>query len=321
MTKLGRLWTAGIAYVALAVGAGLSIMYNVVDVVAVRGSDLDGYDVITAIAAPGVVVLMVELFVSRQWVGRRWYFQLLRWMATLVIGGVAMRASWTHGHDFMARRGQASDVATLWPLAIDLLAIMATALILAGRRSVASGQSRWVNPGQVATKLASGQAVASADMANLVAMQDRINVARDSVAKATGIPGHTLGQSDEATLANREEFVAKWTDHLAGQTVGQEVSDDLAKTYATIADEASQYLASQDTQLPQRRPSPAKYDRAAAVDAIRAALAVGTEPAAVDAAVSGAFGISARTARRLRAQVSGEPVSGPPDEGAEDDPS
>jgi len=133
-TRLGQLWTAGIAYVALAVGAGLSIMYNVVDTMAVRAEALDVYDVITAVAAPAIVILMVEMFVSKIWVGQTWQIQVIRWLATVAIGGVAMRTSWTHGHDFMARRGQASDVATLWPLAIDLLAIMATALILAGRR-------------------------------------------------------------------------------------------------------------------------------------------------------------------------------------------
>lgn len=131
---IGKLWTAGIAYVALAVGAGLSIMYNVVDTMSVRGPALDVYDVITAVAAPAIVVLMVEMFVSRIWVGHRWHIQILRWLATLVIGGVAMRTSWTHGHDFMADRGQTADVSTSWPLAIDLLAVMATALILAGRR-------------------------------------------------------------------------------------------------------------------------------------------------------------------------------------------
>lgn len=141
MTTIGKLWTAGIAYVALAVGAGLSIMYNVVDTMAVRGPALDVYDIVTAVAAPAIVVLMVELFVSNWWVDAEWPMQTLRWLGCLVIGGVAMRASWTHGHDFMSRRGQAADVAISWPLAIDLLAVMATALILLGRRARMSADS------------------------------------------------------------------------------------------------------------------------------------------------------------------------------------
>src|SRR4051794_19355554 len=106
MTIIGKVWTAGIAYVALAVGAGLSIMYNVVDTMTVRGPALDVFDVITAVAAPAIVLLMVEMFVSRIWIGQPWHIQVIRWLATLAIGGVAMRTSWTHGHDFMAGRGQ-----------------------------------------------------------------------------------------------------------------------------------------------------------------------------------------------------------------------
>lgn len=140
MNKLSQLWTAGIAYVALSVGAGLSIMYNVLETMAVRGLLLGVPDLITAVAMPGIVVLMVEMFVSRWWIGRPWYMQVVRTAATAGIGGVAMRASWTHGHAWMLSHGQTKDVAMAWPLAIDLLAIVATALILAGRRTpVASG--------------------------------------------------------------------------------------------------------------------------------------------------------------------------------------
>lgn len=135
MTRLGKLWTASIAYVALAIGAGLSIMYNVLQTVAIRGALLQVWDIVTAVAMPALVVLMVELFVSRVWVGERWYVQVLRWTACAGIGGVAMRASWTHGHAWMLGHGHTADVAVAWPLAIDLLAILATALILAGRRT------------------------------------------------------------------------------------------------------------------------------------------------------------------------------------------
>lgn len=134
MTRIGKLWTAGIAYVALTIGAGLSILYNIVDTLERRGADMDMTDWVTAVGAPAMVVIMVELFVSRWWIGQPRSMQALRWLGCLVIGGVAMRTSWTHGHDLMSTRGQAADVAIMWPLAIDLLAVMATALILAGRR-------------------------------------------------------------------------------------------------------------------------------------------------------------------------------------------
>jgi len=134
MTKIGKLWTAGIAYVALGVGAGLSIMYNVLETMAIRGDALGWPDIVTAVGMPGLVVLMVELYVSRLWLGAAWYVHVLRFLVVTTVGGVAMRASWTHGHAWMLAHGHTPDVAVMWPLAIDLLAILATALILSGRR-------------------------------------------------------------------------------------------------------------------------------------------------------------------------------------------
>jgi hypothetical protein len=133
MTKLGKLWTDSVAYVALLTGAGLSIAGNVANVFRTRGALVDSLDVVLAVAFPALVVLMVEVFVSSRWRGLIWPMQVLRWLGTLSIGAVAMRVSWTHLHDLMEARGQKDDVANFGPLAIDALAIMATALILAGR--------------------------------------------------------------------------------------------------------------------------------------------------------------------------------------------
>jgi hypothetical protein len=132
-TKAGQIWTDSVAYVALLAGAGLSIAGNVANVVRTRGADVDTLDIVLAVAFPALVVLMVEVFVSARWRGLNWPMQVLRWVGTLAIGAVAMRVSWVHLHELMLSRGQAGDVATFGPLAIDALAIMATALILAGR--------------------------------------------------------------------------------------------------------------------------------------------------------------------------------------------
>jgi hypothetical protein len=319
MTALGKLWTDAVAYVALILGAGLSIAGNVADTYRGRGQATDLLDIVMAVAWPALVVLMVEIFVSPRWVGLSWPMQLLRWLGTLSIGGMAMRVSWVHLNDLMASRGQKADVAILGPLAIDCLAIMATALILAGRRGQ-RGLAKWVNPEQVATKLANGQDDGQPGLGQALAnsegvardaywptdmAKDFLARMREDVAMSTGIPPHMLGQDD-----------------------GQ----DLAKAYATVGDEASDYLASLanhpelDTTstppapLPERkaaeRARAAKYDKAAARIAIQGALEAGTEGAQIDAAVSEAFGISTRTARRLRAEVSGQPVSGPPDDEA-----
>lgn len=132
-TRIGQLWTDSVAYVALFTGAGLSIAGNVANVIRTRGVQVDTLDVVLAVAFPALVVLMVEVFVSSRWRGLSWPMQVLRWLGTVSIGAVAMRVSWVHLNELMLSRGQAQDVATLGPLAIDFLAIMATALILAGR--------------------------------------------------------------------------------------------------------------------------------------------------------------------------------------------
>lgn len=133
MSKIGQLWTNSVAYVALMIGAGLSIAGNVADTFRTRGTATDSLDVILAIAWPALVVLMVELFVSTRWIGTGRSMQVIRWIGTIGIGLMAMRVSWVHLNDLLLSRGQAGDVAFIGPLAIDSLAIMATALILSGR--------------------------------------------------------------------------------------------------------------------------------------------------------------------------------------------
>ena len=133
MNLPARIWTAAVAYIALAIGAGLSIAGNVADTFRTRGNAVDTLDIVMAVSWPALVVLMVEMFVSARWTGQGMAMQILRWTGCLSIGAMAMRVSWVHLNDLMLSRGQAADVATLGPLAIDALAIMATALILSGR--------------------------------------------------------------------------------------------------------------------------------------------------------------------------------------------
>lgn len=132
-STVGRLWTDSVAYVALITGAAVSIAGNVVDTQRIRGDRMDALDVVLAALFPGLVVLMVEVFVSSRWHGLKWPMQVLRWAGCAGVTFVAMRISWVHLNDLMLTRGQKADVAIMGPLAIDFLAIMATALILAGR--------------------------------------------------------------------------------------------------------------------------------------------------------------------------------------------
>jgi hypothetical protein len=134
--RIGQLWTDSVAYVALLAGAGLSIAGNVANTLRVRGDLVDALDIWMAVAFPALVVLMVEVFVSARWKGLPAGMQWLRWIGCLAIGASAMRISWVHLHELMLSRDATADVAVIGPLAIDALAIMATALILAGRGQV-----------------------------------------------------------------------------------------------------------------------------------------------------------------------------------------
>lgn len=324
MTTIGKIWTASIAYVALAVGAGLSIMYNVVDTMTVRGAGLDVYDIMTAVAAPAIVVLMVELFVSNWWVNTRWPMQTLRWLGCLVIGGVAMRASWTHGHDFMARRGQAADVAITWPLAIDLLAVMATALILAGRRVRLSADTVTRSRTDTDTLDALAEAFPSADT-DVATMAKKIDALPDTVMH---VRGHdrwsdlvvTDVSADGQDYRITDTIPAPDTDGMPDNRLSEWVSG-AERAHADIADtlaaEAQAYIWHPETrmtvgELPRRTRTGRRYPAEFAV------MATAWNPAELDRAdmikLSAAyFGVSDRTARRWLAACLNEPVSGPPE--------
>jgi len=137
--KLQRFWAASVAYVALLVGAGLSVAGNVADTFRVRGALTDGLDITLAGAWPILVLLTIELFVSQRWSPRRG-FQVLRWIGCLAVGSMAMLSSWVHLHDLLANRGQLIAVAVGGPLAIDGMAIMATGLLLSSRSRVATAK-------------------------------------------------------------------------------------------------------------------------------------------------------------------------------------
>jgi hypothetical protein len=132
MTKIGKLWTGSVAYVSLLVGAGLSVAGNLADTYRTRGADVDTLDKVMAAGWPILVLLAIEMFVSRRWSPKP-LFQVWRWLGCLAVGGMAMVVSWTHLHDLMSSRGQLYIVAILGPLAIDGMAIMATGLILSTR--------------------------------------------------------------------------------------------------------------------------------------------------------------------------------------------
>lgn len=302
MEKLGRAWTDGIAYIALLVSAGLSLAGNVVDTYRIRGLDTDTLDIWLAVTWPGLVVLMVHVFVSSRWIGLGWAMQVLRWLGCLSIGAVAMRASWIHLNDLLASRGQPADVATLGPLAIDFLAIMSTALILAGRRR-----------GHAPKLLANPADVATGDMAKLATDWD----------KATANGHRTLYVPDGAAVATAED-VATSEDIFKNPAKYMATADDghLA-TAGDVPDTIPSWLdglTERVQQTPRNAPvSPAGPSNRVRPEAIPAEAAewltawwstsVDVRPGslAVDLLISEATGKSTRTVRRWREAL--KPVS------------
>ena len=295
MTSIGKVWTAGIAYVALAVGAGLSIMYNILDTMQVRGHQFDWADLVTAVAAPAIVLLMVEMFVSRIWVGQGWRIQIIRWMATVAIGGVAMRTSWTHGHDFMASRGQTEDVATMWPLAIDLLAIMATALILAGRT-----RGHVATSPEMAMATVAGQDGHGQEMATLVL--DNGQTWTGPVATEVDQRGHGGHEPGQPYMTMVDEDMA-----LATQPLSEEYAATLASELEAWGHGHDLAIRDAGRELAAQTEMVASIVPPEAVEMIRSWD--GENGKAFDAQVAERFGRSARTARRWRSLVTGAPTS------------
>jgi hypothetical protein len=262
--KAGQLWTDSVAYVALLTGAGLSIAGNVANVVRTRGVDVDTLDIVLAVAFPALVVLMVEVFVSARWRGLNWPMQVLRWFGTLSIGAVAMRVSWVHLHELMLSRGQAGDVAMLGPLAIDALAIMATALILAGRGRI--------EPAAVATETA-------AEI--LARRQDEM----DKLAASTAPVLPTIGDemADEART---------WLDTLANSALESETTPAFPIEITPVSP------------APRSNEVKAESVPESAADLISAWAGASPEirptPGQADALVAASHGVSPRTARRWR---------------------
>lgn len=303
MTKLSKFWTASIAYVALIVGAGSSVVFNILDMRSLRGDAFDGWDLFIAVLGPAMVVLMVEMFVSRLWEKLPPFAgQFIRWTGTVAIGAVAMRVSWTHGHAFLLTRGQTADVATMWPLAIDTLAIMATALLVAGRR----GQL-----GHVATggQLASGQ---WPDAEELTMMATHVN---DQMAS-----GHEPGQPWAGPVASEEDVAISeaafrgqnwppFLDQLPDVAIPRMADVEWVDATATqpmdpswdIAAEAEQMLSAPATV--KDRPPVISGVPEQAREFIAKMLEQNAQSKEIDEAVSEMCMVSPRTARRYRAVV------------------
>lgn len=296
MSKLGKLWTGAVAYVSLLVGAGLSVAGNLADTYRIRGAQVDAVDIVLAVGPPLATLLVAELFVS-DW-PRRWSLQTLRWTGVLIVGSLAMIVSWSHINELLAARGQNALVSILWPLAIDGLAIMAMAKILAMR--VAN-----LSTGNVATELASGMAMATG----------HAGPALDTLAKEVATLGHDVtdflakADRDVATGQMATDALPEWAAQLS--SFDEDMDMAIRRSGQDLASEAEQYVAmTTGNALPKRVPV-SQGVPAEAVELLRAWDGRTHEGREVDELLAAHFGKSARTARRWRSMVLG-PVSSPP---------
>lgn len=333
MTTIGKLRTGAVAYVSLLVGAGLSVAGNLADTYRTRGADIDNLDKIMAAAWPILVILAIEMFVSPRWSPKP-MFQVWRWVGCLAVGGMAMVVSWTHLHDLMSARGQLVVVAVFGPLAIDGMAIMATGLILSTRVR-GHVASRWeMTADTVKATATDGYRDLTAD--EVAAYREGLSVSADM---ATGAP------TDMDTDTGRD----RWADLVDGAMATTDsimFDDPNAADMATIKAEADKLngmatwatwtpaddravadMATPDIHLmsgltrehPDTLPKRTRTAAGQSYPAEFADIVAAWDPATIKRAdvvkqAAERFNVSTRTVRRWLAAVTGQPVSGPPQE-------
>lgn len=289
LATLANLWTNAVAYIALLASAGLSMAGNVADVFRTRGPATDQLDIVIAVAMPGLVVLAVHMFVSPRWDGLDWPMQTLRWAGCLAIGGMAMVVSWFHLHDLLVARDQPWVATILEPLALDMMAIMATALLLAGRRAI--GQVEAVQDwGQDVGQLQEWVAGLEAQVAKLAIGHDKLDPGHD-------LPG-LIGR-DQPARPRRDTGQANgghWTDPAA---LARE--DDGHDQPTSLADEAAAYLARESAK--RSASAPAKPPPVEVAELVASMLKRGAKMATIDQEIADAYKVSTRVARRWRSQL------------------
>lgn len=286
-TNMSKVWAYGVAYTSLALGSGVSIAGNVADTYRISGPATDALDITLAAFWPAAVLLAIEMFVSTLWSKAPGY-QALRWIGSIGIGFMAMRVSWIHLNELLASRGQTADVATLGPLAIDGLAIMATALILSGRRAVSTVQDT-AEPMAIVHKLPPMPYVP----------EDERRLASDL---ADALPSMATVQ---------------WTQPAAVPPLADDLSD--AASFWTPERQAAYRAVATETATPAAPVVPGRARRLALEERVEllmlleAGHRVGAyRTSDVDTLLAAWYGVSTRTIRRARADAGIAPVSAPP---------
>ncbi len=198
-TISGRTW----AYVGATLGGAVSIAANVAHSYvppadAPAGWSPQGGAVVGAIFWPVALFVAVEILARIAWPsGRRW--ALLRFGGLVPVAGVAAFVSYKHLSGLLAFYGEDALTATLGPLAVDGLMVMATGALLATARRATAGLAN-IASDDVTVTAADPAPVPVADTTPAAEPAPATRVTRrpasaEKVAKAAAkMPGATVAQ-------------------------------------------------------------------------------------------------------------------------------
>ncbi|AGL13900.1 DUF2637 domain-containing protein [Actinoplanes sp. N902-109] len=249
---------------------------------------------------PLALMLTVEL-ISRIPVSSFW-LATARIMATTAIAGIAAWVSYWHMVAVAKHYGEANYGSEyLWPLTVDGLAIVASI----GLVEIS---------GRLASR-AAGHKPASEAASSTPSWPVPEWLASDDHEVDTADPWDTYSKPVAPTVSepvSLAEQVGQEAADEVGQILGHNLDAEVATWAASTDGHREVELAKAKVATPVARRTTASYDQDAARAVIREQLDLDFPASAIDERVANQFGVSARTARRLRGQVANEPVSGPP---------
>lgn len=168
----GRQW----AYVGATLGGAVSIAANVAHSFVPPALAPDGWHpqsgaVVSAVFWPIALLVAIEIIARNTWTpGARWF--LVRWLGMTPVAAVAAMVSYRHMSGLLTFYGEDSWTATLGPIAVDGIMVLATGVLI--MTGIASGREAPEDePGPAAVITASTE-VAEARTAEMAALIIRV---------------------------------------------------------------------------------------------------------------------------------------------------
>jgi hypothetical protein len=114
-----------VPWVAFISGAVVSVGANVLHAAEAAPGQLDAGRIVAAGWAPVALLLVAEMVTRTRQAGP-WWVRGARVLGTVIVAGVAAVVSYTHMHELLIAYGQTDTVATLLPLSVDGLVLVAS---------------------------------------------------------------------------------------------------------------------------------------------------------------------------------------------------